>query len=145
MHVWCCASTLRMAMRAGCPSAFAHAASRTSASVKDWVFAVAISFIVYLRCTMITYEYIRQGCKTGKVFLPGVRYPCGSQALYWSIRPQVSLIPSRKNPTGYSPYPIPGTITPIPTMPRHLLLISTSTTHGTGYLDHAADAIEALL
>lgn len=30
-------------------------------------------------------------------------------------------------------------------MPRHLLLISTSTTHGTGYLDHAADAIEALL
>lgn len=30
-------------------------------------------------------------------------------------------------------------------MSRHLLLISTSTTHGTGYLDHAADAVQTLL
>jgi dipeptidase E len=32
-----------------------------------------------------------------------------------------------------------------PAMARRLLLVSTSTTHGTGYLDHCADQIQALL
>jgi len=30
-------------------------------------------------------------------------------------------------------------------MARRLLLISTSTTHGTGYLDHCAEQIQAIL
>src|SRR3954447_8914600 len=39
----------------------------------------------------------------------------------------------------------PGSMVDSPAMARRLLLISTSTTYGTGYLDHCADQIQDLL